>query len=198
MTSLDNSSGHPPVAREMHADSVYRSPLAYVAGVLLLALAGWLGVDALVRGTGAARLTSVAALLVVVPLVVAFTLRPAMFVGTHRMRVRNPFRTIELPWGSVEGVRATLTTVVHTEDATYPIWALPVSLTDRKRALRKAAQESEALGRTDRTVRELNTMVESNGPLEESRGEPVVTWAWTVLVPLAVGVVALAVLLLVP
>ena len=198
MTSLGNSSDHRPAAREIHADSVHRSPLSFVAGVLLLALAGWLGVDAMVRGELFTRLWAGTALLIVVPLVFAFTLRPAVLVGAHRMRVRNPFRTIDLPWGSVEGVRATLTTVVHTEDAKYQIWALPVSLMDRKKALRKAAQDSEALGPTDRTVRDLNAMAESNGPLEEAAGKPVVTWAYPVLVPLAAGLIGLAVLLLAP
>ncbi|MCM2577881.1 PH domain-containing protein [Streptomyces meridianus] len=198
MTSLDNSSDRRPAARETYADSVYRSPLALVAGVLLLALAGWLGADALVRGTGATRLVTAAVLLVVAPLVVAFTLRPAVFVGAHRLRVRNPFRTIDLPWGSVDAIRATLSTVVHTEDAKYQIWALPVSLRDRKKAMRASAEDSERLGQTDRTVRELNDMVVRNGPLEESAGEPVVSWSWPVLAPLAVGVVALVVLLLAP
>lgn len=40
---------HEPV----YADRVYRSPMAVVSGVLLLALVAWLCGDAVVRGEGA-------------------------------------------------------------------------------------------------------------------------------------------------
>lgn len=197
MTSLGNTHDQPPVARQFQTDAVHRSPFGLFAGALVLGLGAWLGVDALFRGDTADRLTTVAVLLVAAPLVVAFGLRPAVFIGTHRLRVRNPFRTIDLPWASVEGVRAAMSTVVHTENAGYSVWALPVSLRDRKKALRKGTDDEPQLSPTDRTVKELNTLAASQSALEESRGEPVVTWAYGILAPVAVGVLALAVLLVV-
>ncbi|MGO4424824.1 PH domain-containing protein, partial [Streptomyces sp. MCAF7] len=86
-----------------YADRVYRSPGGIAGGVLLLAIGAWLGIDAMIRGEGRAPWLALAGLLFAVPLVIAFTVRPAVFAGQDRLRVRNPFRTITLPWGSVEG-----------------------------------------------------------------------------------------------
>ncbi|MEO3762807.1 PH domain-containing protein [Streptomyces sp. B5E4] len=126
-----------PDTRPKYADRAYRSVAGIAAGVLLLVLGGWLGVDALVRGSGQARVIAVAALVAGVPLVVSLTLRPVVYAGEERLRVRNPFRTIVVPWGRVEEIRAGYSSEVVTEDAKYQMWAIPVSLRARKKANRR-------------------------------------------------------------
>lgn len=68
-------------------------------GALLLLVVLWLGFDALFKGHGRTPWLALAGLILVVPLIVAFTLRPAVFANEERLRVRNPFRVISLPWG---------------------------------------------------------------------------------------------------
>ncbi|WP_316777336.1 PH domain-containing protein [Streptomyces sasae] len=132
-------------------DRIYRSPQALIGGVLLLAIVGWLGIDALLRGHGHAPWLALAALILIVPLVVAFTLRPAVFAGEDRLRVRNPFRVITLPWGEVASFRSGYSNEVIAKSGTkYQLWAIPVSLRGRKKAARRSAK-AEADARRGRT-----------------------------------------------
>ncbi|MFJ5261255.1 PH domain-containing protein [Streptomyces sp. NPDC088387] len=134
-------------------DRIYRSPMALAGGVLLLALAGWLGIDAIVAGEGRTPFTAVAVLLLFVPLVVAYTLRPAVFAGDDRLRIRNPFRVVVLPWGEVASLRSGYTNeVVANSGDKFQLWAVPVSLRGRKKAARRedkrsAQREAAASGR---------------------------------------------------
>ncbi|CAL9455945.1 PH domain-containing protein [Streptomyces pilosus] len=133
-----------------YKDRIYRSPAALVGGVLLLAVAGWLGVDAVVVGEGRTPWLALALLLLVVPLVVAYTLRPAVYVNDDRLRVRNPFRVIVLPWGQVASLRSGFSNEVFTlSGEKYQLWALPVSLRARGRAAR---HESRAAARAARAA----------------------------------------------
>ncbi|MFG3252420.1 PH domain-containing protein [Streptomyces sp. NPDC048172] len=118
------------------ADRCYRSPAAMAGGVVLLALGVWLVGDAVLSGDGRTPLTALAALVCAAPLVIAFTLRPAVYAGDTRMRIRNPFRTITVPWGAVESVRAGYSSEVVADGTKYQLWAIPVSLRARKKANR--------------------------------------------------------------
>ncbi|MGY0069399.1 PH domain-containing protein [Streptomyces sp. QTS137] len=132
-----------------YADRVYRSTSGFAGGVLILGLACWLGVDALLVGEGDAPWLALAALLFLVPLVAAYTLVPAVYANEDRLRVRNPFRTIVLPWGQVSSLRSGYTNEVFSDAGTkYQLWALPVSLRARKKAARRFPQTSDgaALG----------------------------------------------------
>ncbi len=134
-----------------YKDRIYRSPAALAGGVLLLAVAGWLGVDAVVVGEGRTPWRALALLLLLVPLVVAYTLRPAVYVNDDRLRVRNPFRVIVLPWGQVASLRSGFSNEVFTVSGEkYQLWALPVSLRARGRAAR---HESRAAARAARAAR---------------------------------------------
>jgi hypothetical protein len=128
----------------VYADRCYRSPGALAGGVLLLLLGLWLGVDALVNGDNHTRLTAASGLLFAVPLVVAFTLRPAVYASAQRMRVRNPFRTVTVPWGTVEAVRSGYSSEVVADGAKYQLWSIPVSLRARKRAARRTERAARA------------------------------------------------------
>ncbi|WP_406421640.1 PH domain-containing protein [Streptomyces sp. NBC_00873] len=140
-----------PPTEPTYADRTFRSPAGVAGGVLLLLLVGWLGVDALIRGDGRTPWLALAGLLTAVPLIVAFTLRPVVSVNKERIRIRNPFRTITMPWAAVADVRAGYSTELFTQDgAKYQLWAVPVSLRQRKKAARRQARQSldDPYGRT--------------------------------------------------
>ncbi|MFE7569195.1 PH domain-containing protein [Streptomyces sp. NPDC057539] len=206
-----------------YADRVFRSAGGIVGGGLLLVITLWLGGDALFRGTGRTPWLALASLLFVVPLVIAFTLRPAVYANADRLRIRNPFRTITLPWSSVSTVRARFSCEALTEDGTkYQLWAVPVSLRQRKRADRRQsrsgaglpgrsasasgstsgsaahanAADQLAMAQADRTVAELRELAERSASRPSAQGEPTVRWAYEVMGPAVAGLIVLIVLLL--
>ncbi|WP_308293146.1 PH domain-containing protein [Streptomyces sp. TS71-3] len=121
--------------RPSSPDRVFRSGGGMAGGVLLLALVVWLGVDALIRGKGHTPWLALATMLLLVPLVSAYTLRPAVFANEERLRVRNPFRIITLPWAAVSALRSGYTNeVLDQAGVKYQLWAIPVSLRARKKA----------------------------------------------------------------
>ncbi|MGP3985434.1 PH domain-containing protein [Streptomyces sp. 3N207] len=220
------SGNGPGSGGQQFPDRVYRSPSGMAGGIALLAIGVWLSADAIVGGEGRTPWLALAGLLLVVPLVVAFTLRPAVFAGERRMRVRNPFRTIEVPWGTVETVRAGYSSEVVADGTKYQLWAIPVSLRARKKATRHneriasgrppaagpgglfggrglpnlGTDESEPREKrapSDQSVDELRELLETHGPQEEAQGEVAVRWSFEVIAPAAAGAVLLAVLLLV-
>ncbi|KAF0649515.1 MULTISPECIES: PH domain-containing protein [Streptomyces] len=175
------------------ADRVYRSPMAMVGGVLLLGIGLWMGGDAVFRGDGLTPWTALAALLLGVPLVAAFTFRPAVYAGNDRLRVRNPFRTVVVPWAAVAELRSTYSTEVVTRDgAKYQLWAVPVSMRQRKLNVRSGGKH---LVGSEATVEELRTLAEQNAVRPTAKGDPEVRWAYGFIVPALVGLVALVVLL---
>ncbi|MDK1343248.1 PH domain-containing protein [Streptomyces sp. 378] len=152
MTSPEPQSPAPQPPEPESPDRVYRSVPAIAGGVMLLAIAGWLGIDAVLSGDGRTPWLALAVLLLVVPLVVAFTLRPAVYAGDDRLRIRNPFRVVVLPWGQVASLRSSYSNEVLTESgAKYQLWAVPVSLRARKKAARRemraTAQARREMGR---------------------------------------------------
>ncbi|MEV8566915.1 PH domain-containing protein [Streptomyces sp. NPDC051322] len=206
----------PQPTAPVYADRVFRSLGGLAGGVLLLALALWLGIDALVSGAGQTPWLALAGLVTVVPLVSAFTLRPAVFANDDRLRVRNPFRTITLPWSCVEDIRASYSSEVFADGAKYQLWAVPVSLRRRKRAnmqqLRAASAQSAGGRRSrnpfaqdadrnpgpapsDQTVSDLRELAERCSGRPTAQGSPEIRWAYEVIATPVVGVVLFAVLL---
>ncbi|MEU2874749.1 PH domain-containing protein [Streptomyces olivoreticuli] len=192
MTSPDDSSA----PQTPYADRCYRSPAGIASGVLLLLLAAWLGGDAVFRGSGRTPWLTLAGLLCVVPLIVAFTLRPAVWAGEKRLLVRNPFRTITVPWGCVEDVRAGYSSEVFAGGAKYQLWSIPVSLRKRKAAARRGssggADEGALRAPADQAIEEIRELAARHA--SDDGGGVLVRWAYEVLVPVGVGVVLLVVL----
>ncbi|MFE2164734.1 PH domain-containing protein [Streptomyces sp. NPDC059447] len=198
------SSQQPP-DEPVYADRVYRSPMSVVTGVLLLALAVWLCADAVVRGTGNTPWIALAIGLLAVPLIVAFTVRPAVFANADRLRVRNPFRVIELPWASVDAVRAGYSAEVLAEGSKFQLWSVPVSLRERKRANRRANRASEnkpaeaaaapQRARADQVVDELRELAERGASRPGAQGSVRVQWSYEIIAPAVAGAVLLIVLI---
>ncbi|MFD7993282.1 PH domain-containing protein [Streptomyces mexicanus] len=145
MTTPEHQPPAPQPPAPESEDRVHRSSAGIAGGVLLLVIVLWLGFDALFTGDGRTPWLALAAMLLVVPLVVAFTLRPAVYVDRDRLRIRNPFRVIVLPWAQVAALRSGYSNeVVAKSGAKYQLWALPVSLRARKRAARQEARAAAA------------------------------------------------------
>jgi Bacterial PH domain len=197
-----------------YAPRTYRSGPGILAGLLLLVVGCWFVGDAVLYGDGRAPWLSLAGLLLGAPLVIAFTLRPAVFAGDDRLTVRNPFRTITVPWAKVESLRIGYTTEVVTERGKFQLWAIPVSLRQRKKEARqqgraavtkdpflagrsRAAGEADAPRRpwADAAVDELRELADRNRGSETADGELSVRWAFEVVAPTLAGVVVLVVLL---
>ena len=72
---------------------------------------------------------------------------PAAFSYGEHLLIRNPFRRIEIAWPRVDSVSARLSTVVETvpEDGKrrkFTIWAIPVSMHERRKADRASPARS--------------------------------------------------------
>lgn len=157
MTTPDHESPAPQPPASEPKDRIFRSPSGIAGGVLLLAIAAWLGIDALVSGHDRTPWLALAALILIVPLIVAFTLRPAVYANEERLRIRNPFRVVVVPWGEVVSLRSGYSNeVVAKSGGKYQLWAVPVSLRGRKKAARREARATadraaEASGRGGRS-----------------------------------------------
>jgi hypothetical protein len=220
MTTPDPQPGTPspqPAGETPAPDRVFRSSAGIAGGVLVLALVAWLGIDALVRGDGRTPWLALAGMLFVVPLVLAYTVRPAVYANDHRLRVRNPFRTIVLPCASVSLLRSGYTNEVFDQGGTkYQLWAIPVSLRARKKAGRELAraaatqsraaapdvrgtarprQEDPTRARADRTMDDLRELCEARSPAPEAQGGPEIHWAYEIVAPSLAGLIVLVILL---
>uniref|UniRef100_A0AAU2JTV0 PH domain-containing protein n=1 Tax=Streptomyces sp. NBC_00049 TaxID=2903617 RepID=A0AAU2JTV0_9ACTN len=211
-------SNQQPTDEPVYDDRVYRSSTGIATGVLLLALIAWLCGDAVVRGSGNTPWIALAIALCAVPLTVAFTIRPAVFANDDRMRVRNPFRIIELPWAAVDAVRAGYSAEVLAEGSKYQLWSVPVSLRERKKATRQqlsrrggltgrglSARQGDAAdaagpaapqrARADQVVDELRELAERGASRSGAQGDVRVHWSYEVIAPAVAGAVLLIVLL---
>ncbi|MFI5768200.1 PH domain-containing protein [Streptomyces sp. NPDC051658] len=210
-----------PPAEPVYADRTFRSPAGIVGGVLLLLLICWIGGDAVIRGDDRVRWLAVAGMLTAVPLVVAFTLRPVVLANERRIRIRNPFRTITMPWTEVADLRAGYSSELFTEGgAKYQLWAVPVSLRQRKKAARQQSRRSlddpydrtsvhadvrdtkARMASADQSMADLRELVEraKTGPgaapeaTDSMEPSVAVRWAYEVIAPAVVGAVLLVVL----
>ncbi|MEU4730370.1 MULTISPECIES: PH domain-containing protein [unclassified Streptomyces] len=204
------SSQQQPTDEPVYDDRVYRSSMGVVSGVLLLALTAWLCGDAVLRGSGGTPWIALSTALLAVPLIVAFTIRPAVFANDDRMRVRNPFRIIELPWAAVDAVRAGYSAEVLAEGSKYQLWSVPVSLRERKKANRqrlKANRSQSVPGErrvappepqrasADRIVDQLQELAERGASRAGAQGSVRVSWSYEIIAPALIGALLLIVLL---
>ncbi|MFJ9131074.1 MULTISPECIES: PH domain-containing protein [unclassified Streptomyces] len=202
---MTSSQTTPPQAR----DRSYRSPAGIAGGVVLILIGAWMGGDAVAYGDGRTPWTVLAGLLFVVPLVVAFTIRPAVFGNEERLRLRNPFRDVTLPWSAVSGFKSGYSNEVVDEAGTkYQLWSIPVSLRGRRKVQRQQMRAAKG-GRTatgasglpvteprstgDQAMDELRELHEAHA--ETAQGTTKVRWAYEIIAPALAGAVLLVVLL---
>lgn len=203
-----------------YADRAYRSVAGMCAGALLMVLAVWLGGDAVIRGKGHTPWVALASLLLAIPLIVAFTLRPAVYANEERIKVRNPFRTIALPWAGVDSLRASFSNEMFADGKKYQLWAIPVSLRARKRASRRDMRAKAAgddpfglparrrphpgtpggdgviRSHSDQSLQDLRELMERRTPQDDAeRPKPEIRWAYEVIAPAMAGFIVLVVLL---
>ncbi|MFD8420565.1 PH domain-containing protein [Streptomyces sp. NPDC059668] len=208
MTTPDHQPPPPDASRPESRDRIYRSSAGIAGGVVLLAIIGWLGIDALVSGHGRTPWLTLAALILLVPLVSAFTLRPAVYANEERLRVRNPFRVIVVPWSAIATLRSGYSNEVVTTDGTkYQLWAIPVSLRSRKRAAKRQARgvaadnagrvspAKPARAQADQAMDDLRELAEAHPSAEGAQGAVSVRWAYEVMGPALAGAVVLVILL---
>ncbi|MGW4381666.1 PH domain-containing protein [Kitasatospora sp. NPDC004531] len=196
-----------------YADRVYRSVPGVIAGVMLLGVAAWLIIDAVVSGTGATPWVALAAAPVFGFPVAAYTLRPVVKSNDQRLLVRNPLRTVVAPWATVEGLRAGYSVELFAGGRKFQVWAVPVSLRQRKKATRRAAKAAasgdpnlppsrtkqqpghDRLDPTrawsDAVVAALKDQAERNAANPGATGEVTTTWCWWVIAPTLAGLIAL-------
>ncbi|MFF2547776.1 PH domain-containing protein [Kitasatospora sp. NPDC058063] len=220
MTDSDGKPHQGPAAPDgepEYADRVYRSVPGVISGVLLLVVAAWLIGDAVVSGTGKTPYVSLAAVPVFAFPVIAYTLRPAVTAGRDRLVVRNPWRTVVAPWASVEALRAGYSVELLAGGKKFQLWAVPVSLRQRKRATRaqspSAAEHASRTGlgmgmakRTnpvvqgspdptrawsDQVTAVLQETAERNAARPSAAGPVEVRWCWWVIAPTLAGLIAL-------
>ncbi|MER5964059.1 PH domain-containing protein [Streptomyces sp. NPDC002057] len=204
-----------PSAEQPSPDRAFRSVLGIASGVFLLGLAALFAGDVMLRGEGRSPWLALAGLVLAVPLIVAFTIRPAVYANDDRLKIRNPFRSITLPWATVADFRAGYSSEVFTQDGEkYQLWAVPVSLRQRKKAARSAARaaQGEARGRTpatsgargsssssgvafaDQTLSDLRELLASRAAAPGSQGAAKVRWAYEIVGPAVAGLLLLVVL----
>ncbi|MDH6704443.1 hypothetical protein P3T27_001146 [Kitasatospora sp. MAA19] len=204
-----------PDGEPAYADRVYRSVPGVISGVLLLAVAAWLIGDAVLNGTGKTPYVALASVPVFAFPVIAYTLRPEVRAGSSRLVVRNPWRTITAPWAAVDTLRAGYSVELLAGGKKYQVWAVPVSLRQRKRATRAqerggaehASRMGMVFGRqsnpvvqgsadptrawSDQVTTVLQEMAERNAARPDAAGPVVVSWCWWVIAPTLVGLAAL-------
>lgn len=115
--------------------TVYRGPAALIGGALVVVFCAFGAIDLLVE-SGTQDLVAAAILTLVAVLAALYGVYPAAFAWNDRLVVRNPFRTIELPWDAVTDLSARLSFMAHTESRRFTVWAIPVSLRERRRVER--------------------------------------------------------------
>jgi hypothetical protein len=128
-----------PLATESRSTAekptVYRGPAALIGGALVVLFCGFGAIDLLIE-SGTQDLVAAAVLTLVAVLAGLYGVYPAAFAWNDRLVVRNPFRTIELPWDAVTDLSARLSFIAHTESRRFTVWAIPVSLRERRRSER--------------------------------------------------------------
>lgn len=112
--------------------TVYRGPAALIGGALVVLFCGFGAIDLLIE-SGTQDLVAAAILTLVAVLAALYGVYPAAFAWNDRLVVRNPFRTIDLPWDAVTDLSARLSFMAHTESRRFTVWAIPVSLRERRR-----------------------------------------------------------------
>ena len=129
-----------PLPGPAEKPTVYRGPGAVLGGavVVLFCLGG--GLDLLIE-QGTVDMPGASVMFLVAAFAFAYGVYPAAFSGQDALVVRNPLRTITIPWGIVTKLSAQLSFLAFTTTQRYTVWAVPVSIRDRRKAERQRLRE---------------------------------------------------------
>ena len=129
-----------PLPGPAEKPTVYRGTGAVFGGALVLLFCLGGGIDLLIE-EGTVDLPGVSVMFLVAALAFAYGVYPAAFSGPDALVVRNPLRTITIPWGIVTKLSAQLSFIAFTTTQRYTVWAVPVSIRDRRKAERARLRE---------------------------------------------------------
>ena len=130
----------PPTSGSTEKPTVYRGPGALIGGAIVVLFCVGGALDLIIE-EGTADLPGASVMLLVAALAFAYGVYPAAFSGSDTLVVRNPLRTITLPWAIVTKLTAQLSFIAFSTTQRYTVWAVPVSLRDRRKAERSRLRE---------------------------------------------------------
>lgn len=143
----------PPTSGSVEKPTVYRGSGALLGGAIVFLFCVGGALDLIIE-EGTADLPGASIMLLVASLAFAYGVFPAAFSHSDALVVRNPLRTIRMPWSIVTKLTAQLSFIAFTPSQRYTVWAIPVSLRDRRKAerarLRELARQSRGRGDQDR------------------------------------------------
>ncbi|GAA0387814.1 membrane protein [Acrocarpospora corrugata] len=124
----------------------YRSTASWIFGWVWLVFAALNTADLIIRGTLPAALVVGAVLGLITYLVFVLSLRPATITEEGGVRIRNPFRTVYLPWNTVDAVEVSNAITITAGDLAVRCWTPQPSARERA----KAARQGGSAGRSGR------------------------------------------------
>ncbi|MFC4057919.1 PH domain-containing protein [Planomonospora corallina] len=129
------------------ARQVFRSKTAVVLGWVWMVFAALNAVDLIVRYTGPASLAAAAVLGVLTAMVFVTCLRPAVVLGEEGVLVRNPLRTVSVPWAGVDDVTVAHAITITSGGDVVRCWTPQTTARERAAALRRGGPGSGGGGR---------------------------------------------------
>ncbi|WP_214111325.1 PH domain-containing protein [Acrocarpospora catenulata] len=130
---------------------IYRSRLAWVLGWVWLAFAAVNIADLVIRGTMPVALVVGAVLGVITYLVFMMSLRPATITEEGGVRIRNPFRTVFVPWNKVDEVQVSSAITIQAGDLEVRCWTPQPTARERAKASRRGTSTGGRPSRYPRT-----------------------------------------------
>lgn len=121
-------------APQDHQLRAYRPVHAIPGSVVVFLLAAYFGYDTLARGRGVSMWVALAVLALVCTVTALCWLRPVLLADPEQVVIRNPLRTVVLPWRRVADIRARYSLeLVDDTGRAFPVWVAPMSARARRR-----------------------------------------------------------------
>ncbi|GII03493.1 PH domain-containing protein [Planobispora takensis] len=116
---------------------VFRSKLALILGWVWMVFAALSAADLIIRYSGPSSMVAAAVLGVLTALVYITCLRPAVILTEESLRVRNPFRTVSVPWADVDDVVVSHAITITAAGRVVRCWTPQTTARERAAATRR-------------------------------------------------------------